>query len=158
MPSRAAWGVGIATLTTDGRTLDAWYGHVSVDASSSESILAAVDLTAAGSATLHADAVDMIETGRIQAAVAAAAMSNVTALDRTHRVPVVTFIEDLAAAPIDAFDVYLRLHLLSHRAIRPHDASLEGSFGLLSNVAWTDHGPVEAERVDDVRAQLRAQG
>ena len=50
-------------------------------------------------------------------------------------------IDDLAEPPADAADAYLRLHLLSHRLIRPHEANLDGIFGVLPNVAWTSHGP-----------------
>src|SRR5437879_5722923 len=51
--------------------------------------------------------------------------------------PVVVRIPSLSSPPVDALDVYLRLHLLSHRLIRPHEACLDGVFGLLTNVAWT---------------------
>jgi 2,3,4,5-tetrahydropyridine-2-carboxylate N-succinyltransferase len=71
---------------------------------------------------------------------------------------VVVRIESLASAPKDALDVYLRLHLLSHRLIRPREANLDGVFGLLANVAWTSLGPVPAETVDDVRLRARAAG
>jgi len=64
----------------------------------------------------------------------------------------------LASPPVDALDVYLRLHLLSHRLVRPHEACLDGVFGLLTNVAWTSLGPVPAEAVDDVRLRARAAG
>ena len=43
---------------------------------------------------------------------------------------------ELSKAPVDAVDVYLRLHLLSHRVIKPHGASLDGLFSLLANVVW----------------------
>src|SRR6185369_15941860 len=56
-------------------------------------------------------------------------------------VAVETTIESLADAPVDAADAYLRLHLLSHRLIKPHQANLDGVFGLLTNVAWTSAGP-----------------
>ena len=69
-----------------------------------------------------------------------------------------TVIADLAAPPADAYDAYLRLHLLSHRLIRPHEASLEGVFGVLNNVAWTTHGPVDPADLDAVRHRLRAAG
>ena len=48
------------------------------------------------------------------------------------------------AAPADAADAYLRLHLLSHRLVRPHAVNLDGIFGVLPNVAWTSAGPVGA--------------
>jgi 2,3,4,5-tetrahydropyridine-2,6-dicarboxylate N-succinyltransferase len=75
---------------------------------------------------------------------------------RTERV--VAEISSLASPPSDAVDVYLRLHLLSHRLIRPHEACLDGVFGLLTNVAWTSLGPVAAEAADEVRLRARAAG
>jgi 2,3,4,5-tetrahydropyridine-2,6-dicarboxylate N-succinyltransferase len=75
---------------------------------------------------------------------------------RTERV--VAEISSLASPPSDAVDVYLRLHLLSHRLIRPHEACLDGVFGLLTNVAWTSLGPFAAEAADEVRLRARAAG
>ena len=65
---------------------------------------------------------------------------------------------DLETAPIDAIDVYLRLHLLSHRIIKPHGASLEGIFGLLNNVVWTSQGPVAVPDFQQVKETYQAQG
>lgn len=63
---------------------------------------------------------------------------------------------DLDSAPADARDVYLRLHLLSHRLVKPHGLSLEGIFGLLTNVVWTSSGPCSVDGFEKVRALLRA--
>ena len=60
--------------------------------------------------------------------------------------------------PADAADVYLRLHLLSHRLVRPHEVNLDGVFGLLANVVWTNHGPCAVAGFETVRARLRARG
>jgi 2,3,4,5-tetrahydropyridine-2-carboxylate N-succinyltransferase len=69
---------------------------------------------------------------------------------------ILTSITDLQADPVDAADVYLRLHLLSHRLVQPRTINLTGVFGLLANVAWTSLGPVA---VTDITAvQLRARG
>jgi 2,3,4,5-tetrahydropyridine-2,6-dicarboxylate N-succinyltransferase len=72
--------------------------------------------------------------------------------------PVETRIRTLAEPPADAADAYLRLHLLSHRLIRPNEASLDGMFGLLANVAWTSLGPVGADDVETVRLRARTTG
>jgi 2,3,4,5-tetrahydropyridine-2-carboxylate N-succinyltransferase len=48
---------------------------------------------------------------------------------------------DLDTPPKDVVDAYLRLHLLSHRIVKPHGQSLEGIFGILNNVVWTSAGP-----------------
>jgi 2,3,4,5-tetrahydropyridine-2-carboxylate N-succinyltransferase len=71
---------------------------------------------------------------------------------------VVTFIGDLAHKPVDAHDAYLRLHLLSHRKVRPHGLSLDGVFGLLNNVCWTDHGPLDPNDFESARLAARARG
>ena len=73
-------------------------------------------------------------------------------------VPVTTVIGSLAEPPADAADAYLRLHLLSHRLIRPHQANLDGLFGVLPNVAWTSHGPVDPAALGDVRMRFRSAG
>jgi 2,3,4,5-tetrahydropyridine-2-carboxylate N-succinyltransferase len=63
---------------------------------------------------------------------------------------------DLASAPVDAKDAYLRLHLLSHRLVKPHGQSLDGIFGLLANVVWTSVGPCAVEGFELTRARLKA--
>jgi 2,3,4,5-tetrahydropyridine-2,6-dicarboxylate N-succinyltransferase len=67
-------------------------------------------------------------------------------------------VKSLADAPEDTADVYLRLHLLSHRFVIPHSISLEGIFGLLPNNAWTNFGPVPADAVNAARLKLRGEG
>jgi 2,3,4,5-tetrahydropyridine-2-carboxylate N-succinyltransferase len=74
------------------------------------------------------------------------------------RAVVVTFIGDLKERPLDAHDAYLRLHLLSTRKVKPHGQSLEGVFGLLSNVVWTNVGPFAPDNFEAVRGLLRSQG
>jgi 2,3,4,5-tetrahydropyridine-2-carboxylate N-succinyltransferase len=71
---------------------------------------------------------------------------------------VTTTIDDVMAPPVDAADAYLRLHLLSRCAVKPHEVSVEGVFGLLTNVAWTSAGPVAADQVDRLRSLAGAEG
>lgn len=63
---------------------------------------------------------------------------------------------DLDSAPTSAADAYLRLHLLSHRLVKPHDQNLDGIFGLLTNVAWTSAGPCSLIDFELTRARLKA--
>jgi 2,3,4,5-tetrahydropyridine-2-carboxylate N-succinyltransferase len=123
-----ASGTGLATIAADGTVLDTWY-------------------PAPG---LGSDAPDV--TADLEALVG-------TDSDRGVRTVVVrTAIASLADPPTDAADAYLRLHLLSHRLIAPHEASLDGLFGVLANVVWTNHGPCPVPGFDLVRARLRARG
>jgi 2,3,4,5-tetrahydropyridine-2,6-dicarboxylate N-succinyltransferase len=65
---------------------------------------------------------------------------------------------DLDAAPVDVEDVYLRLHLLSHRLVQPHGQNLDGIFGLLNNVVWTNYGPCDPDDFELTRLHLAASG
>jgi 2,3,4,5-tetrahydropyridine-2-carboxylate N-succinyltransferase len=73
-------------------------------------------------------------------------------------VTVRTALPDLAAAPVDAHDVYLRLHLLSHRLVTPRSINLDGVFGLLSTVVWTNFGPCPVEDFEATRLRMRQLG
>ena len=140
-----AAGVGLATVAGDGTVLDTWFPDPRLTAPSR-----AAQAGLGGTARLEpADAADEI------GAEAAAGIGR----DDFRGVEIVavrTQIPDLSAPPADAHDVWLRLHLLSHRLIRPHGANLDGIFGLLANVAWTTLGPVLPDRVARVRGAARA--
>ena len=127
-PSSAV-GTGLATVTPSGTVLDTWFPSPVLGApegaTPGTTRLGALELTA----ELGPDYGGLVRT------------------DDARGVKVVavrTVVPDLSAPPVDAYDVYLRLHLLSHRLVRPHGANLDGVFGLLTNVAWTSAGPVEA--------------
>jgi 2,3,4,5-tetrahydropyridine-2-carboxylate N-succinyltransferase len=62
---------------------------------------------------------------------------------------------DLDGPPADTPDAYLRLHLLSHRLVRPRSINLDGIFSRLANVVWTSAGPCAVEGFETVRARLR---
>jgi 2,3,4,5-tetrahydropyridine-2-carboxylate N-succinyltransferase len=62
---------------------------------------------------------------------------------------------DLDKSPESVSDAYLRLHLLSHRVIKPHGANFEGIFGILNNVVWTSVGPCPVENFEITRANLK---
>ncbi|MGY4721405.1 2,3,4,5-tetrahydropyridine-2,6-dicarboxylate N-succinyltransferase [Naumannella huperziae] len=77
---------------------------------------------------------------------------------RATRAVVVRTEIDLDAAPADAADAYLRLHLLSHRLVAPNTINLDGLFGRLANVVWTSAGPCAVDGFEAARLRLRAAG
>ncbi|MFI6868602.1 2,3,4,5-tetrahydropyridine-2,6-dicarboxylate N-succinyltransferase [Nocardia sp. NPDC050406] len=138
MSTQGASAVGLATITENGTVLDTWYPYPELG-----------EYGEAG--TVRVDSSD-IEYAKFSHAVGA---------DKERRVEVVvvrTTIADLAAPPVDTHDTYLRLHLLSHRLVRPHGLSLDGIFGHLANVAWTNYGPCSLEEFELVRLNLRSRG
>ena len=123
-----ASGTGLATVTADGTVLDTWFP----------------------APALGPDAPDVVSVLEPLAG-ADGARDVSTVVVRTE-------IASLADAPVDAHDVYLRLHLLSHRLVAPHGANLDGQFGLLANVVWTNHGPCSTVGFELTRSRLRARG
>lgn len=89
---------------------------------------------------------------------APAAISQLIGVDEVRKVKraLVSLEIDLTVAPANAADAYLRLHLLSHRLIKPHGAVMDGIFGLLANVVWTSAGPCAVEGFEFIRGALRA--
>lgn len=78
--------------------------------------------------------------------------------DRNVTRKIVTTTIDTDAAPTDTYDAWLRLHLLSHRVFRPHTINLDGIFGLLNNVVWTNFGPCAVDGFALTRARLSRRG
>ena len=167
MTTFASLGIGLATrVAGSDRTLDTWYPLAVTGGDAGEAVALAATLGHRdGTATYHLDR-DVLRRAELSAdhlvAEAVAAVTSDAALrpapTRTERVPVATFIGDLAAPPVDAHDVYLRLHLLSRRLLRPHGTNLDGAFGLLSNVVWTDEGPCDPDTFDELQLEHARSG
>ncbi|WP_191237718.1 2,3,4,5-tetrahydropyridine-2,6-dicarboxylate N-succinyltransferase [Cobetia marina] len=78
-------------------------------------------------------------------------------LASSQRPLVAMFLEE-DAAPQSVPEVYLKLHLLSHRMVCPHGIDLTGMFGLLKNVAWTSEGAIDIEELPARRLKARLEG
>jgi 2,3,4,5-tetrahydropyridine-2-carboxylate N-succinyltransferase len=134
-----ARGVGLATLSPDGRVLDTWFARVQRG-----------DEATSGTESLSPGAIEDATGHSVDRVIGRDEVRNVTVQGVT------TTIADLQAAPIDTHDAYLRLHLLSHRLVQPNTINLEGIFGHLETVAWTQLGPVAVDELP--AAQIRARG
>ena len=125
----SASAAGLATVTPSGTVLDTWYPEPRLGAPAGAkpgtARIGALDL----SGELGPDYGGLVRSDEARG---------------VEIIAVRTVIPDLSAPPADTHDVWLRLHLLSHRLIRPNSANMTGVFGLLANVAWTSAGPVEA--------------
>ncbi len=78
--------------------------------------------------------------------------------DRDTTREVVRRTVELDAEPEDGVDVWLRLHLLSHRLVAPHGLDMTGIFGKLANVVWTTRGPCAVAGFEGTRARLLRRG
>ena len=132
----AAAGFGLATVADDGTVLDAWFPEPELGAYSPSG------------------------TTRIAPADVPDDLATLAGPDTDRGVEVVAIrtVTVLADKPADAYDAYLRLHLISHRLVEPHGCSLDGIFGALTNVVWTNYGPCRIDGFEQVRLRLRRRG
>lgn len=126
----SAWGFGLATTDPTGAVLDVWFPEPALGPAPDD---------------YHAPSALSALEGH----------DDVREVDRTvlHVV-----IDDLSAAPADTADVWLRLHLLSHRLVVPHGQNMDGVFGLLTNVVWTTLGPCSVDDFEHTRLRAREAG
>ena len=127
-----AWGYGLATVAGDGTVLDTWYPAPSLG-------------------ELPAGRDRWIAPAELEALAGDDAARNV-------RLDVVTVEVEIAEPPASTSDAYLRLHLLSHLLVRPNTINLDGIFGHLPIVAWTNAGPVLPSEFDRLRPALQRAG
>jgi 2,3,4,5-tetrahydropyridine-2,6-dicarboxylate N-succinyltransferase len=128
--SRRGWGTGWATLAADGSLLDAWYPALGL--------------------------------GEPPASTAGGVLEG-TSVPDPDQVRAVTTVEihrriDLDAPPVDGADAFLRLHLLSALLVQPRSINVDGIFGALPIVAWTDRGPCAPSELDGARLRARQAG
>jgi 2,3,4,5-tetrahydropyridine-2-carboxylate N-succinyltransferase len=67
-------------------------------------------------------------------------------------------VAELQKGPASTEDAWLRLHLLSHRLVKPRTISMDGIFAMLTNVVWTSAGPCAVAGFEETRARLMATG
>lgn len=135
-PTRAH-GLGLATVADSGAVLDTWFP------------------------TPELGSPDGAQPGTARTADAGPGFGALAGPDADRGVQVLTVrtvIADLQTPPSDAYDAYLRLHLLSHRLVPPRSINLDGLFGRLANVVWTNHGPCPVEGFETTRLRLRSRG
>jgi 2,3,4,5-tetrahydropyridine-2-carboxylate N-succinyltransferase len=137
-----ARGAGLATLSQRGEMLDAWFRAPelanTIDSSRTARLSAAdlaLEFGEPATSALRHDPVRAVETIAIR-----------------------TEIADLSQPPVDLPDVYLRLHLLSHRLVRPRELSLDGMAAILPDIAWTSRGPCLPEQMEAALWAARLQG
>ena len=127
---------GLATITHDGTVLDVWFPAVHLD----------TPVDASGTKRLEDTPQQFAE------------LVGPDEERGVARIAVETSIKDLNEAPADTYDAYLRLHLLSHRAVKPHGLNVDGIFGKLANVVWTNYGPCAVADFQMVRGRLASRG
>jgi len=151
MASMYAFGLGIRSENAQGACLDTYY----------PAPIHAVPDAVAGALKGVSGRLDSAQLLELAAALQGLGEERLATIARqlteTHRPIVAVSLSD-NTAPSSVEEAYLKLHLLSHRLVKPHETDLTGLFGLLPNVAWTDKGPVDLAELGQRQLDARLRG
>ncbi len=157
--STFSFGLGIGSRSQAGEWLDVLYSQPVLNPS--DALINAVkDICGyqGGNEALAIDATQLDQLAATFAAHGETAQKSITdALQGTEQAIVLTILAT-DEQPTSTPEVYLKLQLISHRLVKPHGLNLNGMFGLLPNVAWTNEGPVALEELPQRQLAARAKG
>jgi len=154
-----ALAVGTATRNRDGKIIESWYPQPILNPP--DKLISAISTTAklnGGNETLVVEHSLMSGLGDAFTATGYEASAQFCRAAESSRQTIVLTALETDSAPASVAEGYLKLHLLSHRMIKPHGCSLEGLFGLLHNIAWTNEGPVDLPELADRQMEARLAG
>ncbi len=149
-----ALGLGVATQNSKGQWLEVFYPSplLSPSKSTVDALLAATSLEPGNSAAqVSVEQLKTLSTSKSELAETARQL-----LDSQQ--PIVAVLLETDSGPKTVPEAYLKLHLLSHRLVKPHGTNLDGMFGVLPNVAWTNKGAVDLEELPQVQLNARLKG
>ena len=151
MSSLHAFGLGIASENAEGASLDAFYPRplarvTGAVANALQGVTGRVD-----AAQLRELASALEQAGELELATVAKQL-----MGTDQRVVATALADNTAPDSVEA--AYLKLHLISHRLVKPHETDLTGLFGLLPNVAWTDQGPIDLTELPQRQLDARLRG
>lgn len=154
-----AFGLGIGTQNKESEWLEVFYPTpvLTPEKATVDAILESTSYTS-DNQTIVLDESDLnrlhmnlLKAGNIEQAELASRLKASTQ-------PVVLCLLAQDSAPQSPADVYLKLHLISHRLVQPHGTDLSGMFGLLINTAWTSEGPIDVKELADRQLSARMEG
>jgi 2,3,4,5-tetrahydropyridine-2-carboxylate N-succinyltransferase len=154
-----SFGLGVGTQNTQEQWLDVFYSAPLL--SPSTAIIDAVKQHTDYSAGNSAIALNTTTMSALADALNAAGESNQATIAKTlasSQQPLVVTILETDAAPSSVPEGYLKLHLLSHRLVQPHGTNLNGLFGVLPNVAWTNQGAIDLTELPERQLAARIKG
>ncbi|MFT2111038.1 2,3,4,5-tetrahydropyridine-2,6-dicarboxylate N-succinyltransferase [Marinomonas sp. 2405UD68-3] len=154
-----SFGLGIGTQNKEGEWLEVFYPNpaINLEAETFSALTENTNYTN-GNETLILDESDLnrlhmglLKAGNIEQAELASKLKSSTQ-------PIVLCVLAEDSAPTSPADVYLKLQLISHRLVKPHETDLTGMFGLLVNTAWTNEGPIDVRELADRQLNARMEG
>jgi 2,3,4,5-tetrahydropyridine-2-carboxylate N-succinyltransferase len=153
-----AFAIGLGTKNTKGDWLEVYY-QAPLFQPSADIIAAAKDAIGyeAGNQAIEVDGGELEALAAALETIAPAQAKLARACTESKKPVVITILESDVQSETTP-EVYLKLHLLSHRLVKPHGINLAGMFGLLPNVAWTNLGAIDLADLPEAQLQARLDG
>lgn len=157
--SSFAFGLGIGTKSSDGELLEVYYNTPLLNPS--DALIKAVTDKAGytgGNQAIELTATQLNDLEAAFLAIDAEDQAEIVEICKGTHQPMMLTVLETDADPESTSEVYLKLSLLSHRLVKPHGLNLNGMFGKLPNVAWTNEGAISLSDLPKRQLAARAQG
>lgn len=154
-----ALGFGVGTQNSKGDWLEVFYPQplLHPNAATIEAVRK-VFAPAGGNVAHAANTAELEQLEAALCAVGETAQAEIVASLQESVKPCVITLLASDESPKSVPEAYLKLHLLSHRMVRPHEVALAGIFGVLPNVAWTSTGAIDVSELPQRQLQARLRG
>ena len=154
-----AFGIGIGTQNTSNEWLEVFYQQPVLNPADAlvDAARSALGYNS-GNQALAANADQLNALAQALADAGDAAQADLARKAADSQRPVVVTVLESDDTASSTPEVYLKLHLISHRQAKPHGLKLDGIFGLLPNLAWTNEGAIDLKELPDRQLQARLEG
>ncbi|AMX02212.1 2,3,4,5-tetrahydropyridine-2,6-dicarboxylate N-succinyltransferase [Microbulbifer thermotolerans] len=152
-------GFGVGTCNSKGEWLEVYYPQPLFQPSADIAAVVSETLKVnGGNHTLPLDTAQLQPLADKLTAAGAAEQAQILQQFASSQRPLVAVVLSSDEAPQSVPEAYLKLHLLSHRLVKPHQTKLDGIFGVLANVAWTNQGAIDLEELPQRQLEARLKG
>jgi 2,3,4,5-tetrahydropyridine-2-carboxylate N-succinyltransferase len=157
MSNLYTFGIGIGTKNTRGEWLEVYYPAplLNLDTDMSRvirSVFSDLGGDIEPSSEQLASLISTLEANNFRE------LANLIKTFPATRKCIVVVLQDKNLPPRTVPQGYLKLHLLSHRLVKPHQTDISGIFGVLKNIAWTNDGPIDIEELPERMLESRLNG
>ncbi|OAN14043.1 2,3,4,5-tetrahydropyridine-2,6-dicarboxylate N-succinyltransferase [Photobacterium jeanii] len=154
-----ALALGTATKNRDGKIIEAFFPTPVLNPSDAlvDAIAAVVEYKE-GNQAIEVTAAQCADLSAAFAAAGDDKSAQFAAKAADSKQPLVMVILASDEQPTSVSEAFLKLQLISHRLVKPHGVVLDGVFGLLHNIAWTNQGAIDLPELADRQIEARLNG
>ncbi len=154
-----ALGFGTATKNRDGKIIEAYFPAPILNPSDAlVAAVAAITGYSEGNQAIEITAAQSAQLAKAFADHSQAVSATFAEKAANSAQPLVLVALATDEKPQSVAEGFLKLQLISNRLVQPHGTVLDGIFGLLHNIAWTNEGPIDLPELTDRQIEARLAG